>query len=88
MSRKYSHKILDYAKTFVTDVNKTFSSKSIWKTAKGTGDLNGNKVTDKVTKASKISPPSNFETIISNPKQNIMKYQKKLYIPSRKTTIW
>ena len=49
---KYSQKILDHAKQAVTYAFKTSSKSVIRKTAEATGDLTGNKISDKVTRAS------------------------------------
>ena len=49
---KYSQKLLDHAKEFVTDALKTSSKRVIQKTAEATG---GNKIANKITKISKTS---------------------------------
>ena len=49
---KYSQKILDHAKQAVTYAFNTSSKSVIRKTAEATGDLTGNKISDKVTRAS------------------------------------
>ena len=53
MSNKYSQKLVDTAKKFVTDAIKTASKRVIQKPAEATGDLVGNKIADKITSASK-----------------------------------
>ena len=60
LSNKYSQNLLDSAeksgKTKVaTDAVKTASKRIIQKIAEGTGDLVGNKITDKIKTVSKIS---------------------------------
>ena len=52
LSGKYRQKILDN----VTNTLKTASKRSIQKTAETTGDLISNKIPDKMTTVSKISP--------------------------------
>ena len=52
-SNKYGQKLLDGAKKSTTDAIKTASKRVIKKTAEGTGDLIGNKIADKITRASK-----------------------------------
>ena len=52
-SNKYGQKLLDGAKKSTTDAIKTASKRAIKKTAEGTGDLIGNKIADKITRASK-----------------------------------
>ena len=59
LSGKYRQKILDN----VTNTLKTASKRSIQKTAEATGDLISNKIPDKMTAVSKISPQNNSETI-------------------------
>ena len=53
MSNKYSQKPLDSAEKSTTDVIKTISKRAIQKTAEATGDLIGNKISDKITTISK-----------------------------------
>ena len=55
MSNKYSQKLVDTAKKSATDAIKTASKRAIQKTAEATGDLVCNKITDKITSASKKS---------------------------------
>ena len=52
MSNEYSQKLLDGAKSR-TDAIKTASKRAIQKTAEATGDLIGNDIANKITKASK-----------------------------------
>ena len=56
LSRKYSQKRLDHTKQSATDALKAASKRAIQKTAEATGDLIGNKSTDKITRVSKTSP--------------------------------
>ena len=53
MSNKYSQKPLDSAEKSTTDVIKTITKRAIQKTAEATGDLIGNKISDKITTISK-----------------------------------
>ena len=46
LSSKYSQKLIDHRKQYVTDTIKTASKRAIQKTAEATGDLTGNKVAD------------------------------------------
>ena len=50
MSGKYSQKLLDLAKHSATNSPKSISKIVIQKTAEGTGDLIGNKISNKITK--------------------------------------
>ena len=49
--------LLDNSKKFTIDAIKTASKRVIQKTAEATGDINGNKIADKITRVSK--KPSN-----------------------------
>ena len=53
LSNKYGQKLIDAAKNSTTDAIKTPSKRAIQKTAQATGDLIGNKITDKQTSISK-----------------------------------
>ena len=55
MSNKYGKKLVDTAKKSTTDAIKTASKRAIQKTAEATGDLEGNKIADKITSVSKKS---------------------------------
>ena len=61
LSSKYNQKILDHAKQSATDAIKTASKWAIQKIEEATGDLIGNKIADKITRASEISPKSDSE---------------------------
>ena len=54
LSKKYGQKLLDSTKKSTTDVIKIASKSAIQKIA-ATGDLIGNKITDKITSVSKKS---------------------------------
>ena len=62
LSGKYRQKLLDHATQSPTDAFKTVSERTIQKTAEATGDLNGSKITDRITKVSKTLPQNNSET--------------------------
>ena len=68
LSGKYSQKILDHAKKSAIDVLKTSLKTVIQKTAEGTGDLNGRKITNKIMGASK-----SLETVTNENDQEISK---------------
>ena len=53
LSNKYGQKLLDSAKTSLTDAIKTALKRAIQKTAEATGDLIGNKIANKITSVSK-----------------------------------
>ena len=82
LSNKYSQKLLDIAKKSTTDAIKTVSKRAIQKTAGATGDLNGNKIADKITSVSKKT--QNNES--SRQSQSEGRAKKKIHISSRKTT--
>ena len=53
LSNKYCQKLLDNAKKSTTDAIETASKKAIHKIPEATGDLIGNKISDKITIVSK-----------------------------------
>ena len=53
LSNKYGQNLLDNAKKSTTDVIKVASKRAIKKKAEATGDLNRNKIADKITSVSK-----------------------------------
>ena len=55
MSNKYSPKLLDSTQKSTADTVKTASNRAIQKTAEAAGDLNGNKIADRITSISKSS---------------------------------
>ena len=61
-NRKYNQKLPDNAKQSATGAFKTSSRKVIQKTAEATSDLIGNKIADKIIRASKTSPENNLQT--------------------------
>ena len=79
MSNKYSQKVVDTAKKSSTDAIKTASERAIQKTAKATGYLIGNKITDKITGSSKKSLKKPHDEKSSSTDVN-SKIPKKRYI--------
>ena len=73
MSSKYSQKLLDHAKQSATDAFITASKRAIQNTTEATGDLIGNKITDKITKVSKNSQQNNSETVTNENDKEIPK---------------
>ena len=63
LSGKYSQKLLYHAKQSATDALKTASKRSIQKIAKGTLNLMGKKVADKITKAFRSSLQNSSEQL-------------------------
>ena len=63
LSNKYGQKRIDSAKKSTTDATKIASKRAIQKTAKATGDLIDNKITDKITIVSKTSSNNNNEDV-------------------------
>ena len=68
LSNKYSQKALDSAKKSTSDHIKTESKRAIQKTAEATGDLIGNKVADKIIRASK-KPLKNYIIMMKEKKK-------------------
>ena len=62
LSSNYIQKLLDHAKQSARDALKTASKIAIQKAAEAAGDLNGNKITDRITNVSNTSPQNNSET--------------------------
>ena len=63
LSNKYGQKLLDSTKKSTMDTRKTASKRAIQKPAEATGDLIGNKIAEKITKASKTLKHNNSETV-------------------------
>ena len=59
MSNKYEKKLVDTAKKSATHTIKTASKRAIQETAEATGDLQGNKIADKITSVSKKKSTNN-----------------------------
>ena len=73
MSSRYSQKLVDRAKKSATDAIKTASKRAIQKTDQATRDLVGNKIADKITRASK---KSHNEEIQSNEFNNEIRKER------------
>ena len=80
ISSKYSQKPVDSTKKSAIDAIKTASKGAIQKTAEAIRDLISNKIADKITSSSKNLRKNSL------PMKLIMKYQRKIYISTRKTT--
>ena len=80
MSNKYSQKLVDTAKKYATEAIRTASKRAIQKTAEATGDLIGNKMSDKITSASKKS--HNKEIQLNEVNNEI---PKERYIPPKES---
>ena len=78
LSNKYGQKRLDSAKKSTTDAIKTTSKRAIQKIAEATGDLIGNKISDKITIVSKKSSNNNNNN--NNNKDVEITAHKKRYI--------
>ena len=68
---KCSQKILDCAKQSATEALTTSSKKVIQKSVEATGDLIGNRITDKITRSSKPLLKDSLETNEEYLKKNI-----------------
>ena len=60
-------------KKSATDTLKTSSKRIIQRTAEATGDLNGNKIANRITKVSKKSQQNNSETVTNEHDKEIPK---------------
>ena len=63
-----TQELLDHAKPSATDGFKNALKRAILKTTETTGDLTGNKITDKITKVSRSSPQIGSETTTNDKK--------------------
>ena len=85
MSGKYNQKLLDHAKQSTTDAFKTASKRAIQKRAEENGDFVGNKIDEKITKASKNLQHNNSEMVtIENDKETPNKIHKERYMSPEK----
>ena len=75
-NKKYGQKLLDSAKKSTTDAVKSASKRAIQKTEEATGDLIGNKISDKTTSISKRSPAEHSK----NDANSQIEVRKKRYI--------
>ena len=64
---------LDHTKQSTTDALKTVSKRAIQKTVEESGDLIGNKIADRITKASETSPRNILETVKNENEKEIPK---------------
>ena len=62
LSNKNSQKLLGHAEKFAIDALQSSSKRAIQKTAEATGDLIGNKISDKITNVSKKSSQNALKT--------------------------
>ena len=82
LNNKYGQKLADSAKKSATDAFKIAIKRAIQKTAEATGDLVSNKIADKITSYSKKPANEPHSNDVSN---ETPKYQRKIYISTRKT---
>ena len=86
LSDKYRQKLIDYSKQSARDLFKAASRRTIVKTAEGPGDLIGNKIANKITKASRTLPQNNSETVTNEDENTGLhrKIPKERYISPEK----
>ena len=80
LSNKYSQMLVDSAKKFAKDALKTAGKRAIQKTAEGTGDLAGNKISDKITSISKKQQDDELQSNNANneiPKERYISPQER-----------
>ena len=79
LNNEYGQKIIDSVKKFATDAFKIASKREIQKTAEATGDLIGNKISDKITSYSKKPANETHSNDVSNeiPKERYIYLHKK-----------
>ena len=73
MSNKYSQKLLNHGTKPSKGSLKTSSKRFIQKATEETGNLIGNKIANKITKASKDSKQNKFETVTNEYDKEIPK---------------
>ena len=83
LSNKYDQKFLVSAKKCTTDATKTASERAIQKTAEATGDLNGNKIADKIISVSKKPNNNNND----NEDVEITTHKKRCISPEQRQQI-
>ena len=81
-SGKWGQQLLDHDKQSATDAHITSSKAVIQKPAEATGDLIGNKITNRITKVSKKLPQNNLEKVTDENEQEI---PKETYVFRKKT---
>ena len=79
-AKKMGKILSNSAKKSTTDAIKTASKRVIQKTAKATGDLIGNKITDKITSFSKKNSAKKLPNNNNNETDEEITTQKKRYI--------
>ena len=84
MTNKYSQKLVDTAKKSAGDAINTASKRAIQEKSKATGDLAGNKIADKITRASK---KSRNKEIQSNEVNNEIPKERYIYPKERQQII-
>ena len=76
LSNKYTWKLLHSAEKSTTDLIKTASKRAIQNTKEATGDLFGNEVADKITKASQNNSKTD-ENELQMPKERYISPEKR-----------
>ena len=93
LSNKYGQKLLDSAEKSTTDAIKAASKTAIQKTAEATGDLIGNKITDKIASVSmklhseKPSNNNNNNNDNNNEDVELTTYKKRYISPEERQQI-
>ena len=87
LSNKYCQKLLDRAKKSTAGAIKTSSKRAIQKTTETTGDLIGNKISDKITSVSKKSPKELHSQTTQNKDEIEIPKERYIYIYIQKKDI-
>ena len=85
LSNKYGQNLLHSTIKSTTDATNTDSKRVIQKTAESTGDLNGNKITDRITTVSK--KPSNTNNNNNNEDVEITAHKKRYISPEERQQV-
>ena len=85
LSNKYGQNLLDSTIKSTTDAINTDSKRVTQKTAESTGDLNGNKIADRITTVSK--KPSNTNNNNNNEDVEITAHKKRYISPEERQQV-
>ena len=77
MKKKYGKKILDISLSAGKDFAKIAGKKVLTKSAEATGDLNGNKIADRITKSTRNKEPKEDDRIMEENQELIIPPEKR-----------
>ena len=77
MKNKYGKKILDNSLSAGKDFAKIVGKKVLTKSAEGTGDLNGNKIVDRITKSARNKEQKEDDRIMEEKQEILIPTEKR-----------